>query len=414
MDILRQISDGSLDDIDFTQNVSLGIKQEPNQETDMFRSYFDNQYVYERNNKQNFMKVNHFGIKEEAHDEFGIEDKKVHEYDTHAQDINEYLDIINEESEICEDNEKEVKIAINQGFDENGKEYEKVTKLKQNADNKYFCAICNKGFKKKNTMFQHIKNIHENNRPYCIICFRSFSKQSDLDDHIEKVHDKKKPFCEFCSKSYSSKNELDYHIARVHEKKKPLMCDFCCKRFAKNSELNKHVIAKHSGKVRFQCKKCDIGFPDKRSFQEHLDSVHEGKRYDCPHCDYKSAHKQYITEHISSVHEKKKPFKCNVCNKDFSQKSGLYLHNKRLHQTVGRPFKCDTCDKSYITSIELKSHIKHTHESTKNFFCKVCEVDILYIEKVAHINEYHNEKDGKVKCTKCDKTFATFNLLGKD
>ena len=112
--------------------------------------------------------------------------------------------------------------------------------------------------------------------------------------------------------------------------------------------------------------------------------------------------------------KKKKPFKCDVCNKDFSQKSGLYLHNKRLHQTVGRPFKCDTCDKSYITSIELKSHIKHTHESTKNFFCKVCEVDILYNEKVAHINEYHNEKDGKVKCTKCDKTFATFNLLGKD
>ena len=49
MDILKQISDGSLDDIEFTQNLSLGIKQEPNHENEMFRSYFDNQYVYERN-----------------------------------------------------------------------------------------------------------------------------------------------------------------------------------------------------------------------------------------------------------------------------------------------------------------------------------------------------------------------------
>merc|ERR1712043_18783 len=86
VDVLRQISDGSLDDIDFTENVSLGIKQEPNHETEMFRSYFENEYVYEKNNQQNFMKINHFKVKEEAHDDFGIEDKKVYENHTHTQD----------------------------------------------------------------------------------------------------------------------------------------------------------------------------------------------------------------------------------------------------------------------------------------------------------------------------------------
>ena len=115
-------------------------------------------------------------------DNFDIEDKNVHENHPNAQDINEYLDIINEENELCEDksNIKKTKIAKNKGFDESGENCDKKSKSKQNSENIFFCEICSKGFQKKNTMQIHIKSVHDNNRPFCSICFRSFSKQSDL------------------------------------------------------------------------------------------------------------------------------------------------------------------------------------------------------------------------------------------
>ena len=81
-----------------------------------------------------------------------------------------------------------------------------------------------------------------------------------------------------------------------------------------------------------------VTFPDKNTFQAHLDLLHEGKRYMCSICDYKTEHKKGLEVHVLAVHEKKKPFKCEACNKDFSQKPSRDWHFKRIHGKLEKNF----------------------------------------------------------------------------
>ena len=39
-----------------------------------------------------------------------------------------------------------------------------------------------------------------------------------------------------------------------------------------------------------------------------------------------------MTKHVVSVHEKKKPFKCEICDKGFSQKHKMKIHVASVHE----------------------------------------------------------------------------------
>nr|CAI5868292.1 unnamed protein product [Callosobruchus analis] len=58
-------------------------------------------------------------------------------------------------------------------------------------------------------------------------------------------------------------------------------------------------------------------------------------------------------------HEGKKPFKCEVCKKDFAQKGNLQEH-QRTH-TGEKPFCCDVCGRKFTTSSQFSFHrMRHT------------------------------------------------------
>ena len=70
---------------------------------------------------------------------------------------------------------------------------------------------------------------------------------------------------------------------------------------------------------------------------------------------------------IKSVHEKLKPYKCNLCGKDFSQTSSLKQHVKSVHDKL-KPYKCNKCGKSFSQLGNLKKHMDNRHKAGETTF----------------------------------------------
>ena len=80
----------------------------------------------------------------------------------------------------------------------------------------------------------------------------------------------------------------------------------------------------------------------------HIKAVHE----------VRNAQNQCKTGDNKSV-EGKKPYKCEVCGKGFTQSGHLKIHI-RAH-TEPKPFKCELCDKKFSTSAYVSKHIQTQH-----------------------------------------------------
>merc|ERR1712130_552886 len=75
----------------------------------------------------------------------------------------------------------------------------------------------------------------------------------------------------------------------------------------------------------FQCGLCERAFPKKWNLQMHI------KTHD-------------------------KPFKCELCPKEFARKKTLADHMLRTH-TVEKPFECGLCGKRFAAETLLRNHV---------------------------------------------------------
>ena len=78
----------------------------------------------------------------------------------------------------------------------------------------------------------------------------------------------------------------------------------------------------------------------------------------------------HLKRHISTAHDEQmkrsknvKEFKCNLCEKLYTDERGLQIHVLLIHLEQGKPekFKCEICDQSFSSSRYLKSHVKTNH-----------------------------------------------------
>lgn len=104
------------------------------------------------------------------------------------------------------------------------------------------CPFCNKIFKKKFNLKQHL-NTHTNERPLkCSQCEKRFNDRSSMNKHTRSVHANFKPHvCHECGKNFSSTSHLLEHHAS-HSKSKIFACNQCDKKFSFRSSLKKHSV----------------------------------------------------------------------------------------------------------------------------------------------------------------------------
>ena len=100
------------------------------------------------------------------------------------------------------------------------------------------------------------------------------------------------------------------------------------------------------------------------------------------------------------INSGERPFYCIDWKTDFREKSKLRNH-QRTHTARGKIHACDVCDKSFSEPSGLKRHrLKHKEE--KAFLCKHCS---KYFSD-SNLQSHHTE-DRPVSCDKCETLFKT-------
>jgi len=238
---------------------------------------------------------------------------------------------------------------------------------------KFGCQICDKNYSSKQSLFNHVRSIHQNPGCFkCKICNAELSSKGNLHAH-QKIHmkNRQKPFkCGKCN--IILKN-------RPHDCR--LDCKFCGKKFSHREGVLTHIKMNHAHEIGKRCYECDIcglKFYRKKSVRIHMDKKHADGKI--------------------------QTFTCDLDGKTFKVKAKIVCHVK-IHQL---PVKCDFCHIK-INSMYLKKHIENSHtgikqppkkqprkkpnQKTISFQCLICS-KILTTKSILkrHVSEHNKNK----------------------
>lgn len=134
----------------------------------------------------------------------------------------------------------------------------------------------------------------------CKICHKKCPDEAAYRTHVFAHNEKFS--CEQCNVAFNTRQLLELHFHITHKRSEtPFACKLCKARFANLRELNEHAMSHTYEKVRISCHHCGEVFSQRCSYKKHI-QLHVG-------------------ESLS----------CTICRIDFTQRSSLLRHYKRLH-----------------------------------------------------------------------------------
>ena len=225
----------------------------------------------------------------------------------------------------------------------------------------YSCADCFKTFCTPSKLERH-KMIHTGVKPFsCKICFKSFNQKIRLQNHMKTAHlqapDKFENFKEKTQPGPVKKLAISNDGPNVCLDKLNLISD------KQVEEISQMPLHQNNGLFLLQNgykpitpklkKRSDvtIPYPSPDSLKIFPES---------------SKPKQNPLNHT-----KINAFSCNVCNKSFTKKLGLNIHEC---SGVAFLYSCPDCLKTFPTPSQLESH-KLIHTGIKPSFCQICFKD---------------------------------------
>ncbi|XP_055546995.1 zinc finger protein 436-like isoform X2 [Wyeomyia smithii] len=226
--------------------------------------------------------------------------------------------------------------------------------------------------------------------------------------------------CEFCDQGFNDRNHFVQH-RRVHTGEKPHSCNICGKSFAQKSHAKQHVQCHAGKKMRFGCDICGKMFRLKLHLETHL-RIHSGERpYKCDICNKEYASNGTLRYHLENHHRSSARFELsdspeedrNNCGEKQQDTSSVLeetpekcepVKKKRFRKDRDpRPHKCEFCGKGFINSNHLVQH-RRIHTGERPHQCKTCGK--AYAQK-SHLTAHmrHHTGDYNFKCDQCGKGF---------
>jgi KRAB domain-containing zinc finger protein len=284
----------------------------------------------------------------------------------------------------------------------------------QQSKKDFMCGHCDKTFTRKGHLAHHIISKHENQQSNIRVLSKTVHVVQSivhLEVHAKTVHLKKYAFkCDLCDKGFISKSTLTNHVNAVHKKITRFSCELCDYSSYTRQQLVLHSSV-HGQTKNFKCDHCDKGFSQNSSLTDHIKCVHEKMtRYKCELCDYSSYTRQKLAVHLS-VHGQTKKIMCDHCDKGFSQNGNLKEHIKRVHKKMTR-YSCELCPYTSYTKREMSKHSDGVHLGKKDFQCHLCDKAFsVKPSLVGHMYTVHpkmsnmGSNNPTFQCDMCDMTF---------
>lgn len=119
-----------------------------------------------------------------------------------------------------------------------------------------------------------------------------------------------------------------------------------------------------SGEKPYKCNVCEKNFARGGQLSQHM-VTHTGiKKYKCDFCGSKFSCLANL-----KIHLKVKFYLTRNLSRSILSKKKKFLHQSHLDE---RDFVCHICSKAFYRRDALKKHISCYHENIKAFHCKIC------------------------------------------
>ena len=293
---------------------------------------------------------------------------------------------------------------------------------------------CTDKYRSSYALKQHQINYHnvgDKSDRTCTECEpnRTFKKPSYLTLHQKAVHFQETFQCPQCDREFSHKRSLERHIKGVHEDVRDYPCseEGCGIKFRDNYTLNQHRINEHN-KGDKSDRTCSMCTPPKvfkkvKYCRMHMESIHNTEpKFFCPICKRGFSFERSMTRHVKAIHEDRRDFKCSVegCEKAFRSSYELKEHCKNIHEeknvTEQGSFACELCEKVYLTRKGLYTHTKFVHEGVRwgaVSSCKLCK-EVFDAKNSKYWKNKHwiqVHRNGEVKVRTCHVCSTDFQLF---
>ncbi|XP_025116181.1 LOW QUALITY PROTEIN: zinc finger protein 208-like [Pomacea canaliculata] len=173
----------------------------------------------------------------------------------------------------------------------------------------------------------------------CNVCQFYFNRAADLLDHLKTKEHKQSCedlvgplLCVTCKYKTHSPDDIlqhvqtrqhhalvarNHHVCIIRECHSKITCKFCGVQMHSAVRMKRHVDFRHKD----------------RKVQERLEVRATTNRHVCPDCGKMYRSKSALQKHYRQRHQKCKPYRCDVCNKGFSEMRGLMMHDRTsLHE----------------------------------------------------------------------------------